>query len=76
MRDDHFLWACLAVDDYGWLYAYHSISVYADGRLIGQSPTGNGKIDLKDVKRILDAWSKEVDSREGKYWDMINDSTV
>jgi hypothetical protein len=64
MRDDHFLWACLAVDDEGWLYAYHSISVYADGRLVGQSPTGDGSnIDLKDVNRILDAWSNDVVER-------------
>jgi hypothetical protein len=39
-------------------------------------PQWSGKIDLKDVNRILDAWSKEADSREGKYWDMINDFKV
>lgn len=42
MREDHFLWACQAVDEDTWLYLYHSISVYEDGTLIGESPGGGG----------------------------------
>ena len=76
MTENHFLWGCLAVGDDGWLYVYHHITVYPDGKLIGESPTGNGKIDLTDVNRILDAWSKDADGKEENYWDMINDRDV
>jgi hypothetical protein len=76
MRKDHFLWGCLAIGEDTWMYAYHSISVYKDGRLIGESPGGGGKIDLQDVHRILTAWSKELEVEGGKYWDMINDQEV
>ena len=74
-KEGGILWYCTSVAPDGGggrdLYLRHSVQIWPDGRLIGSSYTGGGKIDIPDVKRILDSWHKSLDQKEEQYWDQV-----
>jgi hypothetical protein len=73
------MWACLGLDtaDNCELYLHHSIRIYPDGRLIGQTISHPfAKIDVPDVKQIVEKWEKSLKVNEKGYWDDIEEGTM
>ena len=73
-RQDYLLWACMYVETYPApdMYLHHTVQVYRDGRLIGTSHGAFGsRIDVQELDRVLDCWSKELKDNPNVYWDKV-----
>jgi hypothetical protein len=80
-KDGSIGWYCVFVAPCSFfgheLYVHHSIHLWPDGKLVGESfASGTEKIDIRDVKRILEEWSASMDQKEEQYWDNVNEKKV
>lgn len=80
-EDGSIMWHCVFADPCPFfgheLYCRHSIQLWPDGKLIGESyRSDTGKISVRDATRILEKWSASFDQKEEQYWDLVDGRKV
>lgn len=54
------------------MYVHHSIQLFPDGRLIGETITDpNGRIDVQEATAIAQRWQSDMKGKEEGWWDTV-----
>ena len=54
------------------MYVHHSIQLFPDGRLIGETITDpNGRIDIQEATAIAQRWQSKMKGNEEGWWDTV-----